>query len=301
MATTRRRILNRDGTFNISRSGGRRRRGADTYHSLLSMGWPRFLAVVVGFYLGVNLAFATAYRLCGPGALENAATVGRSIAFSDAFFFSVQTFATIGYGKLVPSGLAANLLVTLEALCGLLSVALATGLVYARFARPTARVLFSDQAIIGVHDGKPCLLMRMANERSNQIVFAELTVTLIKSETTKEGESYRDLYDLALERHQTPFFTVSWTVVHEIDDKSPLRDLRSREDLERAEAEIMVSMQGIDDTLAQTVHARFSYAPGDIVFGGRFADMLSIREGPRGTVVHMDLDRIHDVVPHESP
>jgi inward rectifier potassium channel len=237
----------------------------------------------------VNVAFALGYLACGPGALEG--TDGGATSFLDAFFFSVQTFATIGYGKLTPRSLPANLLVTLEALVGLLAVALATGLVFARFSRPTARVLFSERAAIAPHDGVLSLVFRMANERRSQIVQAEVSVTVIRDDRTVEGETYRSLYDLALERHHSPFFTLSWTVVHPIDEKSPLRDIASDAGLRSAGAEIMVSLVGIDDALAQTVHARFSYAPDDIVWGGRFADILERRDG----LVVMDLDRFHDV------
>ncbi|HVY61159.1 MAG TPA: ion channel [Planctomycetota bacterium] len=298
------RLLNRDGTFNVARTGGRRRRRSrDVYHALISMTWPRFLAALVAAYAAINLAFGAAYTALGPGALDGLGH-GGAPSLADGFFFSVQTFATIGYGHVSPVTLAANSLVTVEALVGLLCIAVATGIIFARFARPTARVLFTDRAIVGVHDGQLSLVFRLANERETQIVEAALSVALIRAYTTKEGEQYWDIHDLKLDRSRTLFFTLSWTVVHPIDAGSPLADIASDAAMRAADAEIMVSLTGIDDALQQTVHARTSYTPDDIVWAGRFADILTERDGRRGPVTVMDLDRFHVVEPpagHGTP
>jgi inward rectifier potassium channel len=302
MADGSRRLLNRDGSFNVARTGGAgRRRSHDVYHALISTTWPRFLGILFGAYLAINALFGAAFAALGAGALDGLGHEGGA-CFSEAFFFSVQTFATIGYGKLAPVSFAANALVTLEALAGLLCVAVATGMVFARFARPTARVLFSDRAIIAPHDGVPSLVFRLANERESQIVEASITVALIRTETTKEGELYRNIYDLKLERSRSLFFTLSWTIVHPIDADSPLRDIASDAALRDVRAEIMVSLTGIDDALKQTVHARTSFTPDDIVWGGRFADILSSRDGARGVrVALMDLAKFNEIEPPGPP
>jgi inward rectifier potassium channel len=284
------RLINRDGTFNVARAGVSPIRFNDLYHSLLSTRRAWFLLFVVASYLFVNVAFAAGYFACGPGALEGAAASDPLGRFAEAFFFSVQTFSTIGYGRITPQGLAANLLVTAEALTGLLWLALSTGLLFARFARPTARVVFSDRAIIGMHDGVRSLIFRMANARRNQIVEAQVSVVVVRNETTAEGEAYRNFHQLKLERDHSSLFMLSWTVIHEIDEASPLFGATPAS-LVAEEAEIMVTLSGIDDTFSQIVHSRATYAPEDIRWGGRFADILSRRDG----LVAMDLTRIHDV------
>lgn len=288
------RLLERDGTFNVARvcRGFPLLRATDLYHSLLRASWRRILAAIAALYMLVNALFATAYVSCGEGALEGTRRHDLAGRFVEAFFFSVQTFSTIGYGRIAPDGLAANVIVTVEALTGLLGLALATGLLFARFSRPTARVLFSNVAIIASHDGEPSFLFRMANERRNQIVDATVSVSLSRNEMTAEGQGFRNFYDLSLERRRSPFFALSWTVVHPIDAKSPLAGA-TRESLREAEAEILVSLIGTDDTFAQTVHARFSYIADDILWGGTFTDMLSRTVGG---LIEMNTDRIHDVI-----
>jgi inward rectifier potassium channel len=286
------RFLNRDGTYNIARSRGKSFPLSDLYHSLLSASWTEFLSVIIGVYLAINLLFAGAYFLSGPEALEGVRRDTFFHHFSDCFFFSVQTLATIGYGRISPMGLGANLLVTIEAFIGLLSLALVTGLFYARFARPTARILFSDVAIIGPHDGAPALVFRLANERLNQIVEAHVTVNLIKDETTAEGEDFRNFYELSLDRDRSPVFNMSWTVVHWIDDRSPLKGLKDK-DLREVDAEIAVTLSGLDATMAAPIHARFSYVADDIVWNKRFRDILT--SGDDGKI-HVDLSHMHETV-----
>jgi len=266
--------MNPDGSLRVRRKGANPFGARDLYHSLLRVSWWRFLLFLTGFYLAVNLAFAVGYLLCGPGALDGASRESTQKAFSDAFFFSVQTFATIGYGRITPVGLAANLLVTFEALFGLLGVALSTGLLFARFSRPTARVRFSKHALIASHDGVQSLVFRVANERLNQVLEARVAATLIKDEVTAEGEHYRNLYDLKLERDVSPVFAMSLTVVHPITPESPLHGMNET-DLRNATAEIMVSLSGTDETFSQQIHARRSYNADEMVWNRSFADMLS--------------------------
>ena len=284
------RLLNKNGTFNIARPASNNWRVTDLYHGMLSAPWSHLLLKLVLTYLAVNALFAGAYLLAGPGALDGVEGTEVLDRISGAFFFSVQTLATIGYGKITPHGLVANLLVTVEALFGLMGVALATGLLFARFSKPTARVIFSDIALITEIDGVRCFIFRIANRRFNQIVEAQISVVLAINEKTAEGEEYRNFYDLELERSRSPMFALTWTVIHPITDQSPLRG-QTAESLETALSEIVVSMTGIDDTFAQTIHARASYLPAEIVWGKYFEDMLTRRDG----MVHVALDRIHSV------
>lgn len=264
----------------------RRRLGDDLYYELLASSWPRVLGLAALGFLAVNAVFALAYREL-PGSIENA----RPGSFADSFFFSVQTMGTIGYGELRPATPAANLLVTIEVLVGLLGLAMMTGLVFAKFSRPTARVLFSSRAVIAPYDTVPSLMFRMANERGNTIVEAQVHVVLARNETTAEGERMRRFHDLEMSRRQTALFALSWTAIHPITARSPLHGA-TPESLAAAEAEIVVSLLGIDEQFSQTVHARHRYQAGDIVWNARFADIL-FRDGRR----QLDYTRFHEVVP----
>lgn len=287
------RILNRDGSFNISRTFKKNIILFDPYHFLLSISWFQFIGLVAASYLTTNLFFGSLYFLAGKDALEGVQLQSTYRHFLDCFFFSVQTLATIGYGRIGPNGLWPNILVAIEAFIGLLGLALVTGLLFARFARPTARVAFSKVAIIGKHNGQPTLMFRMANERLNQIIEAHVHVVLIRNYTNQEGDSTRKMYDLQLERDRTPNFGLTWTVRHTIDEKSPLYQT-TPSDLATMEAEIFISLMGHDDTFSQNIHARFSYTAEDIVWDHRFHDMVVRREDGR---VHVELHKIHDVEP----
>jgi inward rectifier potassium channel len=260
----------------------------DLYHSLLTATWAQFFGIVLVAYLGANLVFALGYLAIGDGIEE-----ARRGNFSDAFFFSVQTMATIGYGKMAPRGLAANLLVTVEALVGLLGLALVTGLVFAKFSRPTARIVFSRNAVVTSFDGVPSLLVRMANERGNQIAEAQAHLVLLRTERTPEGEEVRRVHDLRLRRSQSAFFAFTWTVVHPITPDSPLHG-ETAEGLRAKDVDLVASVTGLDDTLSQTVHARHAWTPDGILWGHRFQDVLvTLPDGRRA----IDYRRFHDVEP----
>ena len=229
--------------------------------------------MVAAVYFAVNLVFAGLYVACGQGGFVGVEQSDGLPFAAHAFFFSVQTLATIGYGRISPLGWIPNLLVTIEALTGALSIALMTGLMFARFARPTAKVLFSSRAVLHVHDGVPSLLFRLANERLNQILEGQVKVVLSISEMTQEGERYRTFYDLALERSTTPIFAASWTVVHPICDTSPIKG-KSLAELKDAGAEILVSFSGIDETLSQPIYSRFSYIADELAWNQAFEDIL---------------------------
>ncbi len=282
------RFISRSGELNFVALGRKARPLADVYHFLVRGSWWRLLLLVVCSYLAANALFASAYLL-EPGGVE----AMRPGSFEDAFFFSVQTMATIGYGKMAPVSKFAHLLVTFEALTGLIGLALATGLVFAKFSRPTARVLFSDNAVVCLHDGVPSLMFRLANERANQVVEAQLTVSLARSEKTAEGMPFRRFYELELVRGRTPIFALTWTIIHPIGPRSPLHGW-SQERLAAARAELICSFTGLDETVMQTVHARHSYVAAEIVWDMRLVDILGTREDGRRTI---DYTKFHELVP----
>jgi inward rectifier potassium channel len=284
------RMARRVGQFNVVRKGVWHFHWHDLYHLLLTMSWPAFLGLIWVLYAISNAVFALAY-LAGGNCIHNA----RPGSFQDAFFFSVQTMATIGYGAMYPSTAYANWVVTLEAMVGLLGVAMVTGLAFARFSRPTARVLFSRVAVIRPYHGVPTLMFRTANLRYNQILEAQMSVTLVRNEISPEGEFMRRFYDLNLVRNRTPVFALSWTVMHAIDETSPLYGA-TPELLAEQEIEIVVTMTGLDETVSQTVHARHSFIASEILWNMRFVDVFSRRaDGP----LSLDYSRFHDVVPVE--
>jgi len=266
----------------------------DLYHRLISSSWPRLLAILAVGFLAANTFFALAYLL-GADAIEN----GRPGSFTDAFFFSVQTMGTVGYGKMVPHTVYANVLMTVEVLMGLVGLALVTGLTFAKFSRPTARVIFSSRAVIAPQDGVSSLMFRMANARGNNIVEAQVHVVLARNETTIEGERMRRFYDLDLTRRQSALFALSWTAIHPLIERSPLYGLDAAA-LQAAEAEIIVSLLGFDETFSQTVHARHRYTAGDIAWNARFADILFLRPDGARRVDYTHFDEVVPLTPRRT-
>jgi inward rectifier potassium channel len=263
--------------------------GADLYHTLLTVKWWQFfVAVGVGF-VGANAFFAVLYAL-SPGSISNA----RPGSLEDGFFFSVQTMATIGYGLMAPATRLGHVLVTIEAIIGVLGFALVTGMTFSKFSRPTARVVFSERAVIGPRDGVPHLMFRMANSRHNTIIEAQLRIALLLEEVSREGQVLRRPYELPLVRDRNSTFALSWTAMHPIDEKSPFFGTDARARLREQKAELYLSLTGVDETSAQTILARYSYALDDIVDDAYFADVLTVH--PDGTRV-IDYGKFHDVVP----
>jgi inward rectifier potassium channel len=270
--------------LSISQKAGRALE--DLYHYMLTASWPVLIALIGGFFFLANVLFAAGYYW--DGGIENT----HSGSFSDMFFFSVQTMATIGYGKMEPITLVSNILVSIEALVGLLGLAIMTGLTFAKFSRPTARVRFSRYAIIAPRDGITSLLIRMANMRANRIVEADIHIVLGRQEITLEGETIRRFYDLPTTRSRSPLFMLSWTAVHPITADSPFFG-QTRESLAASSAEVVVSITGLDQTFSQTVHARHSYRLEEIAWGARFADVL--KANPDGTR-YIDFAHFDDIV-----
>jgi inward rectifier potassium channel len=242
---------------------------ADLYHRLLTVSWTGFFALIAAAYALFNVAFAILYLL-QDGAVAHA----KPHDFGDAFFFSVQTMATIGYGDMHPATLYANLLVTVEVLMGMTGLALATGLIFARFSRPTARVMFSEVAVVTRHEGVPTLMFRAANQRRNRILEATVNVMLVRNEATAESEVMRRFYELKLARHRNPTFVLTWTVMHPVDADSPLKGM-TPDSMRAQEAQIVATIAGIDESLAQTIHARHTYGNQDIRWGWRLVDIIA--------------------------
>lgn len=284
------RLLNKDGSFNSRRDGLGFLRSVHLYDLLLTMSWVRFLTLVAGTYLISNTLFAWAYLALGPGALQGALDASRTNSFPRAFFFSVHTLSTVGYGHIVPASSAANVLMTLESIFGLFGIALTTGLVFARFARPTAKVLFSENAVVAPYGDDRGLMFRIANQRRTQIIELEAAV-VFSMMVDEDGHRVRRFHPLTLERSKVVFFPLAWTIVHPIDKDSPFHNLTSEQCL-RADAEIMVLLKGIDETFSQTVHTRSSYKAHEILWDVKFTDIY-LREGTH--IVGIDLGRISEL------
>ena len=289
---TRRRLLNRNGSFNVAREGLNPLTSLGLYQRLLRISWPSFLLWIAVYYVGVNLVFAGAYMLCGPDALQTSTGSFANEHFYRAFFFSVDTFATIGYGNIYPVGIAANTLVAIEALLNIVTVALATGVVFARFSRPEARIIYSRYAIVAPYRGGTALEFRIANARSSQLIDVQVQAILTKIERSATGSTVRRFYELPLERQRVVFFPLSWTVVHPIDPESPMWGLK-HEDLVAADAELLVLLIATDETLSQSVHSRSSYEADEIIWNAKFGNMF-LRSESEG-IIGMNLDRIHEI------
>lgn len=267
----RTRFMNRDGTFNAARIGMGRFSFVNLYHVLLTMTWTRFLLLVGSLYFIQNVTFACFYLSLGESALIDASVNPIYNHFWRAFFFSVQTFATIGYGTIQPVGYAANFLVTIESYVSMLAQALVTGVVFARFARPTAKIVFSEKAIIAPFQDITAFMFRIVNGRSNQLI--EVNAQLLFARFVEEnGRKLRRFDALALERPNVTFFSLSWTIVHPIDENSPLYGLTA-EDLKNSDAEFLILLTATDETFSQTVHARSSYKPDELLWNVKFADI----------------------------
>lgn len=294
---SRQRLLNRDGSFNVSRQGLRFWSSLNLYHILLMTSWVKFFLLVVLFYLITNLFFGIVYLLCGPKALVGMVDGTLIERFSQCFFFSVQTFATIGYGQIGPANLAAHLAVTVEALVGLLGFALATGLLFARFSRPSAKIIFSKNALIAPYRGITAFEFRISNARTNQIIELGAKVLFTKLEDLG-GKRSRQFYNLNLERDKVVFFPLSWTIVHPIDEQSPLYGLTMKE-LQDVDAEFLILLTGIDETSSQTVHARSSYKVSEMVWQAKFANIFNQGQ-ERLTIDVGRLDEIEMIEPERD-
>ncbi|MEO1004164.1 MAG: ion channel [Cyanobacteria bacterium J06638_7] len=267
----------------------------EPYRFMLAIPWPGFLLAIAGSYLLLNLAFTGLYAL-DLGGIGGVAGAGQATLL-DAFFFSVQTLGSIGYGVLHPTSLWVNLVVTVEAFFGLLFIAVTTGLAFARFSRSRARLRFSHVATVEPWEGQPTLTFRVANVRQNSLVDGRIRASLAIDDEAGEGRSMRRVVPLPLVRDQSITFQLMWTVMHRIDSHSPLAGL-SVEDLEGRHAEILVAFQGIDEILLAPVHFRCTYGVADLRFEEQFRDMVRM-DGPDS--ICLDFSRFDETEPLHRP
>jgi inward rectifier potassium channel len=275
-----RRVINPDGSFNVLRRGTNWR-DVNPYLHLVSISLAKFFGWILLLYVLVNSLFAVVYYLLGPGALTNE-TSGR---FFKCFFFSSQTLTTVGFGAIAPVSPAANLIAALEALCGLLGFAVATGLLFGRVSRPSARIGFSEKALIAPYQEGTSFQFRMVNRRANTLIEPATTLMMMTVDRAN-GALRRDFTLLKLERPSVMLFPLTWTVVHPIDAESPLFG-KTAADLEAVQAEFMVLVKAWDETFSQTVHQRFSYRYGEIVWGAKFTPAFHV-DGKGDLEVHVD-------------
>jgi inward rectifier potassium channel len=282
-----RRTINADGSFNVKRTG-LRWRDANPYLMLIDTTWTRFLLFVLVGFLTVNMIFAWLYLMIG---IENLKGLESDMgAFANAFFFSVHTLTTVGYGNVYPQGAWANTISSLEAATGLMVFAIATGLLYGRFSRPSARIVYSKNAIVAPYQDGTSLQFRVTNARRNVLMNVEARVLLMTVDRV-DGELKRSFIDLPLERRGVYFFALTWTIVHPIDAESPFFG-KTPEDLARVSAEILVLLQAFDDTFSQEVHSRYSYRHDEFVWGAKFTPSFKVDN--QGALV-VEVDRIDDL------
>jgi inward rectifier potassium channel len=282
-----RRAINPDGTFNVHRKGTRLR-DTNLYLKMIDTTWPRFFLVVTVVFLAVNVSFAGIYLAIGFEHLQG--TESEMGAFINAFFFSVHTLTTVGYGNVFPRGVSANAVSAFEAASGLMVFAVMTGLLYGRFSRPSARILFSDNALIAPYQDGQSLQFRITNARSNTLMNLEARV-LLMTVVKNDGQLKRDFADLELERRKVYFLPLTWTIVHPIDSNSPLYG-KTADDLANMDAEILILIQAFDDSFSQVVHSIYSYRHSDILWGAKFQPAFSV--DPQGDLI-LDLDRVNEL------
>ena len=282
-----RRTINADGSFNVKRTG-LHWRDANPYLMLIDTTWTRFLLVVLLGFLTVNIIFASLYLMIGIKSLKGLESdMG---PFANAFFFSVHTLTTVGYGNVYPEGVGANTISALEAATGLMVFAIATGLLYGRFSRPSARLIYSKNALIAPYQDGTSLQFRITNARRNVLINMQARIVLMTVDSSN-GELSRNFIDLPLERRSVYFFALTWTVVHPIDAASPFFG-KTREDLARLAAELLILIEGFDDTFSQVVHSMYSYRHDEIVWGAQFIPAFKIDS--KGDLV-VEVDRIDEM------
>jgi inward rectifier potassium channel len=281
------RAINKDGSFNVRRRGVHSLAGS-FYQHLVGLSWPRFLGLVALTYLVVNVIFAALYLALGPGSLRSVDVNMGLGEFGRAFFFSVHTLTTVGYGDVYPLGLPANIVAAIEAGLGLMGFALATGLLFARFSRPNAQLVFSNQMVVAPYGDGYSLQFRVANRRHNVLTDVQADMMLMTVEQDPQGKLRRNFVELKLEREKIFFLALTWTIVHPIDAISPLAG-KSAADLERLQAEVLILIRGYDDSFTQVVNTRYSYRWEEIEWSARFLPAFDV--APGGHLL-LDLERV---------
>jgi inward rectifier potassium channel len=288
------RILNKDGSANIIRKGDDSFTPVNIYHSLITMSWWKFMLLILFYYIIINFLFTLVYFYLTPNHLAGMIYANEFERFEECFFFSAQSLTTVGYGRINPVGLMASSIASLEALIGLLGFALATGLLYGRFSRPTARLRYSENILLSPYshpelskEAPTAYMFRIVNARNNQLIEVEALLLFAYNEE-QNGKTIRRFQRLKLEVEKINFLAMSWTIVHPVNPQSPLYNL-SPKDLEELDAEFMVSIKAIDDTYVQQIYARTSYKWEEIIWNAKFESML---ERHPGKPLTLDLNKL---------
>ena len=285
------RFLKEDGSINVLRKGLPFIRPYDAYHALVSISWTRFIALTfIGFVL-VNLFFALLYLGFGLDEITSTHQKKWYLAFADAYFFSVQTITTVGYGYHSPTGIVTGIISSMESFVGLLGFALVTGLLYGRFSRPVAKVRFAKHAVIAPYQEGKAFMFKMANQRSSQLIEAEVSLIVTGNDPQTGNRWYREL---EIELNKINFFALSWTVVHAMKSNSPIKDW-TKEDFQNNDAEFIILMKAFDESFAQTVYARKSYKCSEVQWGKKYISSIHQHTDGRLAIDLDELDRTDDV------
>jgi inward rectifier potassium channel len=257
------------GSYEFKKKGVSRFDLRDPYHLAVALTWPQFLAALLALYLSVNVVFTILFWLV-PGSVANA----RPDSFSDAFFFSIETLATVGYGKMYPATLHGHMVASIEIVCGLAFTAVLTGLTFVRFSRPRAKLIFPANPVVAMHNGKPTLMIRIGNGRAAVLADARAQLNVLLTETTTEGKVFHRAQELQLERAHIPIFPLFWTLMHVLDERSPLNGYDAARAV-KANAQVFVAIEARDPTLATTVHDIRNYPAEDVRFGMRYTEAVT--------------------------
>jgi inward rectifier potassium channel len=269
--STSNRLMNNDGSFNVDRD--HLNWWDNTYHMLVTMPWIQFFLLILISFVGMNTFFALVYCLLGVHNFNGIEPGNFVHNFMQAYFFSSQTLTTVGYGHISPASLSSNIFASFESFLGLLTFAMISGLLYGRFSRPTAKIVFSENMLIAPYKGGRAIMFRMVNARRSELIETEVQLLLTINQRDENDQISRKFYALDLEIGKISFFSMSWTIVHELNERSPLAGF-TQEDLVSGHAEWMVLVKGIDEVNQQMVHARHSYVAEDVVWNARFLPII---------------------------
>lgn len=282
------RFLNRDGSVNIKRLGVGNHVSFDVYHWLITTSWKRFISIVLLGYIMINTLFALLYFIIGADKFGGITQVSGMEDFLQLFFFSAQTLTTVGYGHIYPNSTLISSIAAIESMFGLLGFALATGILYGRFSRPKADIEYSNEALISPYKDHTGFMFRIANQKQNELIELDCQLALaINNPETKK----REFHFLELERQKINFLPSSWTIVHPINEVSPLYAYTEK-GFEESDAEFIILLKAINDTYSQTVYSRRSYKPSEIVWNAKFTPVKSIPNNKGG--ISINLKDIHE-------
>ena len=279
------------GAFELVKRGASRYAFSDPYHIAIELSWKGFVLAFAGLELGINVVFALLY-LASPGCVANM----RPGSFSDAFFFSIETLATVGYGTMAPATLYGHAISAIETVCGMVFTAIMTGLLFVRFSKPRPKILFADQAVVTSHNGSPALMVRIANGRLTLLTNATVRLGVLLHEESAEGHSFRRMHDLALSNASLPLFALTWTVMHEIGEKSPLAGYDA-ERFAEGDARLFLTIEARDHALGAAVHDMRIYTSVEVLFGMHYAEAVTLDDQRRPVA---DLSRLSLVEPDSA-